>query len=265
MPFDAAFNDVYQLGIKQVCESLGAYCERVDEQVFDGRILDRIYNQIAKADIVVADMTGRNPNVFYEVGYAHGLDKKRMIMLTQRSEDIPFDLKDYPHIIYERQITKLREELDKKLRWCIEHPLERLSKVDSGLELFHKGDEITDGFWLQIDQIKDYPLFGQTIEISIDIHNPLPIVNDSDFSVGLVIPAGLTFPDGIETAEFSFGEKLAVLPNIARIYPEGWSRLTFRVSRQTGKIAGVHSCQIYLYTRMARREFTGNITVIKNP
>src|SRR5689334_19638765 len=94
MPFSSDFNDVYQLGIKEACREAGAYCERVDEQIHDGSILQRIYNQIAKADVVVADMTNRNPNVFYEVGYSHALNKKT-ILLTKNSDDIPFDLKDY--------------------------------------------------------------------------------------------------------------------------------------------------------------------------
>jgi len=74
MPFHEDFDDIYRLGIKDACTAAGAYCERVDEQTFHERILDRIYNQIAKADLVIADMTGRNPNVFYEVGYAHALE-----------------------------------------------------------------------------------------------------------------------------------------------------------------------------------------------
>lgn len=89
MPFDGDFDDIYKLGIKQSCIDAGAYCERVDEQIFNESILDRIYNQISKANIVIADMTNRNPNVFYEVGYAHALGKTT-ILLTKNSDDIPF-------------------------------------------------------------------------------------------------------------------------------------------------------------------------------
>ncbi|MCH7994731.1 MAG: hypothetical protein IIB57_09840, partial [Planctomycetes bacterium] len=85
MPFEDSFGDVYELGIREACTQAGAYCERVDEQIFHESILDRIYNQIAKADIVIADMTGRNANVFYEVGYAHALGK-RTILLTRKAE-----------------------------------------------------------------------------------------------------------------------------------------------------------------------------------
>ncbi|MEY2932389.1 MAG: hypothetical protein RL033_3138, partial [Pseudomonadota bacterium] len=80
MPFDSRFNDTYQLGVKQASSEVGAYCERVDEQIFEERILDRIYNQIARADLIIADMTDRNPNVFYEVGYAHALGKPSILL-----------------------------------------------------------------------------------------------------------------------------------------------------------------------------------------
>jgi hypothetical protein len=73
MPFDEAFRDIYELGIKEACRDAGAYSERVDEQRYEGTILERIYNQVAKADLIVSDMSGRNPNVFYETGYAHAL------------------------------------------------------------------------------------------------------------------------------------------------------------------------------------------------
>jgi hypothetical protein len=54
MPFAEEFDDTYKIGIKEACIKAGAYCERVDEQLFDGTILDRIFNQIAKADVIVA-------------------------------------------------------------------------------------------------------------------------------------------------------------------------------------------------------------------
>src|SRR5690606_10986458 len=68
MPFEHRYNDVYKFGIKGAAEAAGAYAERVDEQNFTEGMLDRIFNQINKADVIIADMTGKNPNVFYEVG-----------------------------------------------------------------------------------------------------------------------------------------------------------------------------------------------------
>ncbi|EII3115732.1 hypothetical protein HJ076_17500 [Vibrio parahaemolyticus] len=118
MPFSEDFDDVYKLGIKQAAVEAGAYAERLDEQIFNEGMLDRIFNQISKADVVVADMTGRNPNVFYEVGYAHALGKK-IILLTKNADDIPFDLKHQQHLVYEGSIVRLKEMLTAKINWAI--------------------------------------------------------------------------------------------------------------------------------------------------
>ena len=118
MPIDPTFDDIYKFGIKGAAEDVGAYAERLDEQIFVEGMLDRIFNQISKADLIVADMTGRNPNVFYEVGYAHALGKITLL-LTQDANDIPFDLKHRQHTIYGGSIDRLRKELADRLRWGI--------------------------------------------------------------------------------------------------------------------------------------------------
>lgn len=95
MPFDAAFADVYSLGIKDAVEQAGMFAERVDEQVFHREgILERIYNQIDVADFIIADMTGRNPNVFYEVGYAHAKNKLCIINLGRFDIDSAYQQAD---------------------------------------------------------------------------------------------------------------------------------------------------------------------------
>ena len=118
MPFAEEFNDIYEIGIKEAAEAAGAYAERLDKQIFTENILDRLYNQINKSDILVADMTGRNPNVFYEVGYAHALGKI-VLLLTKNADDIPFDLKHYPHIVYGSSISRLRNDLSERLGWAV--------------------------------------------------------------------------------------------------------------------------------------------------
>lgn len=125
MPFDDRFSDIYKYGIKGAAEDVEAYAERLDEQLFDEGMLDRVFNQISKADVIVADMTGRNPNVFYEVGYAHALGKITLL-LTQNAEDIPFDLKHRQHTVYSGSIDTLRTELAGRLRWAIEESKRRI-------------------------------------------------------------------------------------------------------------------------------------------
>lgn len=123
MPLRDDFSDVYESGIKLACEDAGVHCEHVGHQKFDETILERIYGQIAAADVIVADMTGANPNVYYEVGYAHAL-QKRVILLTQKADDIPFDLKHHRHIVYSGKCHLLRQLLADELRWCIRTPAE---------------------------------------------------------------------------------------------------------------------------------------------
>ena len=73
MPFEPQFDDVYRLGIKAAAEELGMIATRVDEQVFHKEaILERIYNQIDAADFIIADLTGKNPNVLNRPGNPGG-------------------------------------------------------------------------------------------------------------------------------------------------------------------------------------------------
>jgi tetratricopeptide (TPR) repeat protein len=121
MPFSDEFREVYESGIKLACEVVGVNYGRADDQRFDRRILDHIYDQIQAAHIIVADMTGSNPNVFYEVGYAHALHK-RVILLTKDVQDIPFDLKDHRHIVHAGRAYELKPKLIEELKWCLAEP-----------------------------------------------------------------------------------------------------------------------------------------------
>ncbi len=131
IPFAPEFADIYKFGIKEPAKDLNIVAERVDEQIYKEGILERIYRQIEIADIIIADMTGQNPNVFYEIGYAHAKGKL-CIHLTSDANDIPFDLKDKRHIIYGNSIEELRVALTRELNWAkneIENIRKSLIKV----------------------------------------------------------------------------------------------------------------------------------------
>lgn len=134
MPFDPKFDDIYEYGIKGAANDVDAYAERVDEQYFLEGIYDRILNQINKADVIVADMTGQNPNVFYEVGYAHALGKI-VLLLTQDSNHIPFDLKHRPHTIYNGKINELRKQLAPKIKWALSENDTMIREMNVGLRV----------------------------------------------------------------------------------------------------------------------------------
>lgn len=105
MPFSKKFDDIYQLWIKEVAKKSGVKAERLDEQLFSEGMLDRIYRQIDVADFIIADLSERNANVFYELGYAHAKEKI-CIPLTNDASDIPFDLKHKRHVVYGSSISQ---------------------------------------------------------------------------------------------------------------------------------------------------------------
>lgn len=144
MPFAAEFDNVYT-AIKAATTAAHAFAQRVDEQVHDSLILERIYGQIRLADLIVADMTNRNPNVFYEVGYAHAIGR-RVILLTQRASDIPFDLSQYPHIVYGGDIGLLQSELQARIEYylgtSLYSPLANDSALLGRLKFFINDEEL---------------------------------------------------------------------------------------------------------------------------
>lgn len=221
MPFNEVFNDTYELGIKSACKEAGAYCERVDEQIFVENILERVYNQIAKADVIVAEMSGRNPNVFYETGYAHALNK-RVILLTQDAEDIPFDLKHYPHIIYGGRISYLKSQLEARIRWCIENPKESLSSVDLNLQVSVAG-KLLEGS-PEIDTFIDKTFSEYEIKTKIDIHNVTnKVVDPSSYNIALIIPSGFKIGGDISSvSELPDGKRICNLHPNQNIFPDGW-------------------------------------------
>jgi hypothetical protein len=220
MPFDRSFDDIYQLGIKAACHDAGTYCERVDEQIFNESILNRVYNQISKADLLVADMTGRNPNVFYEVGYAHALGKTA-ILLTQNSDDIPFDLKHFPHIVYKGRIQDLKSELHKRIDWFARNPESPTGEIAHDLRLYIKGIQLEKGNPHKLP----CPAKGQIFSINIEVHNSSErTYQTGSFQIGVLTPDFLRSYSGpVEIVTLPEGRLLHMFPAIDRMYPGSWT------------------------------------------
>lgn len=98
MPFDASFSAVYT-AIQGAADSAGMRCRRADEIWENPAIIQDVVSLIDRAKVVVCDCTGRNPNVFYEIGIAHALGRD-VVLLTQSEHDVPFDLRHLRYIRY---------------------------------------------------------------------------------------------------------------------------------------------------------------------
>lgn len=100
-PFREPFDTIYSNHIKPTVENIDELkCVRADD-IYDNRpVIDDIWRLTNEARIVVAELTGRNPNVFYETGLAHAINKE-VILITQSSDDVPFDLRHRRYIRYQ--------------------------------------------------------------------------------------------------------------------------------------------------------------------
>ena len=111
MPFTPEYESVYRQLIKPAAEPFGLKVLRAADIYSPGVITEQIRAAIHQSVICIADVTGKNPNVLYEVGIAHTLDKPT-ILLTQSVEQIPFDLRAFRVVIYDiEEISRARENL----------------------------------------------------------------------------------------------------------------------------------------------------------
>ncbi|MCE2488558.1 MAG: hypothetical protein J4G17_01090 [Anaerolineae bacterium] len=117
-PEDPQLEDIHE-AIKDAASDAGLKAERIDEQISNEKITDRILKAIADADYMVADLTHSRPNVYWEAGFAHGQEKTPIYVARQGTE-LEFDVKDYPVIFYENA-TRLRRELARRLQGLKAH------------------------------------------------------------------------------------------------------------------------------------------------
>jgi hypothetical protein len=91
MPFDDKLKPVFDDHIKKVCKNLQLSVKRADDIFAPNIIINDIWSLLFNSIIIICDCTGKNPNVFYELGMAHTIGKK-VIIITQNQKDIPFDI-----------------------------------------------------------------------------------------------------------------------------------------------------------------------------
>lgn len=120
MPFDVSIvrEDVWKLGIQDGCQQANILPVRVDEDLRALSVIDKIASLIFDSAIVIADLTGWNANVLYELGIAHTTNKP-CIIITQRKTDllVPFDVRHIKFIEYSDQdLSKLRSDITQAIR-----------------------------------------------------------------------------------------------------------------------------------------------------
>ena len=104
MQFSDAFDALYTDVIKPTCEKFGLKAIRADDIYKSGLIINDIARSIEEASVIIADVTADNPNVFYEVGYAHGIKKATILLSDRTREKLPFDVSGFRTLFYDNTI-----------------------------------------------------------------------------------------------------------------------------------------------------------------
>lgn len=250
MPFAKDFSDIYEFGIKGACNDAGLYCERVDEQVFLGSMLERIYSQISRSDMLIADMTGKNPNVFYEVGYAHALGKN-VILLTSVAEDIPFDLKHFPHIVYGSEIKLLRTSLVRHLTHLTSlDPKAPLTQV--GLEPFLKNQRLANG-GVVLEYQPKYQPGGELTLLNTSAQTYQP----GEFRVAIIAPSPFNRPYllNTEVTLLPDGSFMHMLPVFDTLFPGAATKLKLYLDVNDGERPSEVNVTVRIFSSSGLRDF----------
>ena len=107
-------DEIYQGIIVPAVNSAGLEAYRADLDLTPGAITAKMLSEFLKARVVIADLTGRNPNVFYELGITHSFARP-LISIADSANSLPFDAKD-ERIIELRRVPAERDRVSYKGR-----------------------------------------------------------------------------------------------------------------------------------------------------
>lgn len=132
MPFATPVGSYYEKIYKVAVEKAGLKPVRADDEIFKtGKVIDQIWSGINNARVLVAELTGKNPNVYYELGLAHALDKP-VVLICSNEHEVPFDLRHIRVIYYDVNDPfwghKLIDKVAENVLSALENPEEAVFK-----------------------------------------------------------------------------------------------------------------------------------------
>ncbi|MBI3526805.1 MAG: hypothetical protein HY067_02435 [Betaproteobacteria bacterium] len=138
MPFGAWFDRYYQEIYMPAIKEAGFEPVRADELFTTGSVVEQIWEQIEKSKLLLADLSGKNPNVFYELGLAHAA-RKPVVFTASEVGDVPFDLRHLRVIIYDirepewaprlrKSVTDYLRNATKEPEKSIPHPFRKVAE-----------------------------------------------------------------------------------------------------------------------------------------
>ena len=117
MPFTEPFELLFDTALEPAALEAGVSLRRVDRQAFTGDIVAEIGRLIRSSVGMIADLTGLNDNVIYEVGVGHGCGRHVIQMCSTPLSELPFNLRNKKTLVYTpKQIKPLRRQLAREIR-----------------------------------------------------------------------------------------------------------------------------------------------------
>lgn len=173
--FDAIFKSMIEPAVKSIDENFEV--TRADKVARPGSFVKDILDRLKNSYLVIANLTGMNPNVFYELGVRHTLSN-RTIIITEDYSTIPSDLKEYRAIEYSADITGIehfKSELIKTINEIIEDPnhpdnpvQDRLGNIIESKEALLENEILSLKQQLNSKKSPNYKRKGETIDRRID-------------------------------------------------------------------------------------------------
>jgi hypothetical protein len=144
MHFEPKLTEIYNLVVKPVVEGKGLRCVRANDYKTNRMIMKEIWDSICQSQVVIADMTGLNPNVMYELGISHTLGKETIMIIQENvseNQKFPFDMAHIRRIQYRNDITefpRLKNELSDTLDFV-------LKEVEKNTRIAEQTEEVGEG------------------------------------------------------------------------------------------------------------------------
>lgn len=138
--FDQDSAAVHSL-VDEAVKNAGGTLSRSDKLIGTGSLINQIYSEIETCDLIICDITNSNPNVMYELGYVHALERP-VILISQRDDRIPFNVMHFRVLFYGIESSQQRQEFSRTLTQSIVHAFENPEHYSRKTERERKANSV---------------------------------------------------------------------------------------------------------------------------
>ena len=227
MPFGGWFDDYYSSIYCPAIKGANLTPHRVDDLNRPSQIINDIWAYTQMSKLILADLSGRNPNVFYELGLSHGIAKP-VILITESIDDVPFDLRALRVLEYNKNKPRwgdiLQEKITSAIKEVMKSPLEAVLPTFLSVDKESKPDSISKDDKLLLEMRRDIELLRNQVARNSSRREFNSEYTDQDMNIArTIIATGVNnnMPDEV------------IMDNLARYnLPITWSKRQIMHARE---------------------------------